>query len=211
VNQRVLVADDHPLLLRGLEDLLGATPGIDVVGVTGSGVRALGLIRDLRPEIAVLDLMMPDLGGMAILRTVQERGWPVRVVFLSATMSGRQVAEALSLGVSGLLLKDFAAETLVNCLREVGKGERWLPEEMVARARQERGNDSGRTLATLTPREREISELVCRGYSNKAIAAAVGSTEGTVSIHLHHVYRKLGISSRTTLATLFVRHQAEQE
>lgn len=210
MSVRVLVADDHPLLLRGLADLLRATEGVDLVAATNSGARALNIVRDERPDIAILDVMMPDVGGMAILRTIHERALPVRVVFLTATMTGRQIAEAISLGVWGLLLKDYAANSLVDCLREVAAGRKWLPDELVSRIRRERDDDPARALTRLTPREREISELVCRGMSNKAIAATVGSTEGTVSIHLHNVYRKLGISSRTTLATLFVRHQAEQ-
>lgn len=211
MSLRVLVADDHPLLLRGLADLLQATPGIDVVAATSSGSRALSIIKESRPEIAILDVSMPDVGGMDILRTIHERALPVRVVFLTATMTGPQIAEAMALGVWGLLLKDYAADSLVDCLREVAAGRKWLPEGLVARARQAGDNDPSRALDRLTRREREISELVCRGMSNKTIAQNVGSSEGTVSIHLHNVYRKLGISSRTTLAMLFVRHQVAQE
>lgn len=210
MSRRVVVADDHPLLLRGLADLLRASEGVELVEATGSGIRALSVIRDQRPDIAILDVTMPDVGGMAILKVIHEQNWPVRVIFLSATMSGSQIAEALSLGVWGLLLKDYAAHSLIDCLDEVSAGRKWLPDDLVARAREESGIDVPKAIASLTPREREISELVCRGLSNKAIAAAVGSSEGTVSIHLHNIYRKLAISSRTTLATLFVRYVEER-
>lgn len=113
---RVLVADDHPLLLRGLADLLQATREVELVEATGSGTRALAVIRDKRPEVAVLDVSMPDVGGLAILRAIRENGWPVRVIFLSATMTGRQIAEAIGLGVWGLLLKDYASDSLLDCL-----------------------------------------------------------------------------------------------
>lgn len=211
MNPRVLVADDHPLLLRGLSDLLEATPDVDLIAATSSGPRALSIIRDSQPEIAILDVTMPDVGGMDILRTIHARALPVRVIFLTATMRGQQVAEAIDLGVWGILLKDYAADSLVDCLREVAAGRKWLPAELVARGKQSRESDPAAALACLTSRERQISELVCRGLSNRSIAASVGSTEGTVSIHLHNVYRKLGIGSRTTLATMFVRHQVRQE
>ena len=211
MSHRVLVADDHPLLLRGLADLLQATADIEIVAIADGGAQALQVIGEILPDIAVLDVSMPDVGGMDILRTVHEKCWPVRVVILSASMTDRQIAEAVDLGVSGVLFKDFAADTLVQCLREVGRGRKWLPTDVVARARKGRKSDLQVGVGCLTRREREISEHVCRGYSNKAIAAAVGSSEGTVSIHLHHVYRKLGISNRTALATLFVRQQVHQE
>lgn len=206
---RVLLADDHPLLLRGLADLLQATGEVDLVEATSSGTRALASIREKRPDIAVLDVSMPDVGGLAILRALREGGLPVRVIFLSATMTGRQIAEAIGLGVWGLLLKDYASDSLLDCLREVIAGRKWLPEELVSKARRGGGVDIGGEIASLTPREKEISALVCRGFSNKAIAGMVGSTEGTVSIHLHNIYRKLDISSRTTLATLFVQYQSQ--
>ncbi|WP_324698788.1 response regulator [Novosphingobium aerophilum] len=207
---RVLVADDHPLLLRGLADMLRGTGEVDLIEATGSGTRALAVIREKRPEVAVLDVSMPDVGGLAILRAISEAGWPVRVIFLSATMSGRQIAEAIALGVWGLLLKDYAANSLLDCLREVVSGRKWLPEDLVAKGRRGGGVDIASDIGNLTPREREISALVCRGFSNKAIGGMLGSTEGTVSIHLHNIYRKLDISSRTTLATLFVKYQAQR-
>ncbi|EQB15155.1 response regulator [Novosphingobium lindaniclasticum] len=206
---RVIVADDHPLLLRGLADLLQAMPQVDLVEATGSGTRALAVIRDRKPDVAVLDVSMPDVGGLAILRAIREAGLPVRVIFLSATMTGRQIAEAIGLGVWGLLLKDYASDSLLDCLREVIAGRKWLPEDLVTKARRGGGVDIRSDIAGLTPREKEISALVCRGFSNKAIAGMVGSTEGTVSIHLHNIYRKLDISSRTTLATLFVQYQSQ--
>lgn len=206
---RVIVADDHPLLLRGLADLLQAMPEVHLVEATGSGTRALAVIRDRTPEVAVLDVSMPDVGGLAILRAIREAGLPVRVIFLSATMTGQQIAKAIGMGVWGLLLKDYASDSLLDCLREVIAGRKWLPEDLVAKAKRGGGVDIRSDIAGLTPREKEISALVCRGFSNKAIAGMVGSTEGTVSIHLHNIYRKLDISSRTTLATLFVQYQAQ--
>lgn len=204
---RTIIADDHPLFLRGLADLLRQAGIVDLIEASGSGTRALAVIREEMPDVAVLDPSMADPGGMAILRTIHDNRWPVRVIFLSATMTGRQISDAIDLGVWGLLLKDYAAISVLDCLKAVIAGRRWLPDDLVARARRDRGTDAAMAIASLTPRELEISELVCRGYSNKVIAGAVGSTEGTVSIHLHNIYRKLDISGRTTLAMLFVKYQ----
>lgn len=207
MTRRVIVADDHPLLLHGLADMLRNSGLFDLVEATGSGTRALALVQSLQPDIAVLDVSMPDIGGMAILRAVHMNRWPVRVVFLSATLSSKQISDAIDLGVWGLLLKDYATDSLLDCLKQVLAGNKWLPDDLVAKARRDDRADDAMKLAALTPREREITELVCRGLSNRAIATELGSSEGTVGIHLHNIYGKLDISSRTMLAALNVRYQ----
>lgn len=207
MTRRVIVADDHPLLLHGLADMLRSADLFDEVESTGSGTRALALVQSLQPDIAVLDVSMPDIGGMAILRAVHMNRWPVRVVFLSATLSSKQISDAIDMGVWGLLLKDYATDSLLDCLKQVLAGNKWLPDDLVAKARRNDRTDDAMKLAALTPREREITELVCRGMSNRAIATELGSSEGTVGIHLHNIYGKLDISSRTMLAALNVRYQ----
>lgn len=207
MTRRVIVADDHPLLLHGLADMLRSAGLFDLVEATGSGTRALALVQSLQPDIAVLDVSMPDIGGMEILRAVHANRWPVRVIFLSATLSGKQISDAIDMGVWGLLLKDYATDSLLDCLNQVLAGKKWLPDDLVAKARGDHRSDNAMRLAALTPREREITELVCRGLSNRAIATELGSSEGTVGIHLHNIYGKLDISSRTMLAALNVRYQ----
>ncbi|BAV65646.1 response regulator [Sphingobium cloacae] len=200
----VVLSDDHPLLLRGLCDLLEIEPDFTVVGASTSGHEALALLKDGRVDIGVIDVSMPDLGGMDILRAVVESGIDVRIIFLTATITGPQISEALDLGVAGLLLKESAPEALIVCLREVAAGRRWLPPELVAKAAtpppvpRERAD----ACATLTRREMEIAELVCRGYSNKMIARELGSSAGTIKIHLQNIYQKLQIANRTALASL---------
>lgn len=207
MTTRVVVADDHPLLLEALAALLRGSGGFDVVEATSSGHRALKLVGTLQPDIAVLDVSMPDIGGMDILRAAAGNRWPVKIVFLSATMTGKQIAEAMELGVRGIMLKESATDDLLHCLVRVAGGHTWIPEELVARAEQDNSKDTASLIDALTRREREIAELVCQGLSNRAIAGQLGSAEGTVSIHLHNIYRKLSISSRTSLAALLVQHQ----
>ncbi|MBO9518176.1 MAG: response regulator transcription factor [Porphyrobacter sp.] len=206
MSRSVLLCDDHPLLLQGLVDLLRGAGGFDILDSTTSGHRALSQIRKLRPDIAVLDVSMPDIGGLDILRAVHTERLGVRVVFLTATIPGKKVAEALSYGIWGLLTKDYATEHFLECLETVAAGERWLPKSLLEKVELEEDDDVSARLATLTLRELEISRLVCRGLSNRAIAAELGSAEGTVSIHLGNIYRKLDISSRTMLASLLVQH-----
>jgi two-component system NarL family response regulator/two-component system nitrate/nitrite response regulator NarL len=208
MTSRVIIADDHPVLLWGLKDLLLSDNRIELIEATSSGARALALVRSEKPDIAVLDVTMPDVGGMAILQAVYDNRWPVRVVFLSASLTGKQIAAAIGLGVYGLLLKDYAATSLLDCLDQVMQGQKWLPDDLIDKARREAAISDQPHLDCLTPRELKIAELVCRGISNKAIAQQVGSSEGTVSIHLQNIYRKLGISSRTMLATLYIQHQS---
>lgn len=198
MTSRVILADDHPLLLRGLADLVSLEPDFEVVGAASNGHDAMALIDSVRPDLAIVDVSMPDLGGLEILRKVNRASTPVRVVFLTATITPEQISEALAFGAWGLLLKESAPDALIDCLRAVARGERWHPPELLALASGNRPNQ----LNVLTRREREIVDLACRGLSNKAIAAEVGAAEGTIKIHLHNIFQKMNVTNRTALAAL---------
>ena len=202
----VVLCDDHPLLLRGLCDLLELEPDFPVVGASTSGREALDLLRSGAAEIGLIDVTMPEMGGMDILREVAALRLDVRIVFLTATITAAQISEALQLGVAGLLLKESAPEALICCLREVAAGRRWLPSELAAKAASPGPGAKAQTSAgaTLTRREMEIARLVCRGYSNKMIARELDSSAGTVKIHLQNIYQKLQIANRTALASLLM-------
>jgi DNA-binding NarL/FixJ family response regulator len=139
---------------------------------------------------------------LSILRKISQEALPVRIVFLTATITPDQISAALAYGVWGMLLKESAPDALVDCLRAAASGKRWLPEELLARADPERRAGGSAPLSMLTRREREIVELASRGLSNKAIAASLGSTEGTVKIHLHNIYQKVQVKNRTALVAL---------
>lgn len=199
---RLILADDHPLLLRGVADLVSVEPDFEVVATATSGREALALIERMTPELLVLDINMPDLTGLAVLRAIHRADLQVRVIFLTATITPREISEALAFGTWGLLLKESAPDLLVDCLRAVVRGEHWHPQELLARADTEQATPDALQLAQLTMRERQIVTLVCKGLSNKAIARHVGTAEGTVKIHLNNVFRKLGLSNRTSLVAL---------
>lgn len=207
----VVLADDHPLLLRGLRDIVAAEPDFSVVGVANDGQEALTLIQAIRPQLAVLDLAMPVLDGLKVLKAISHDVSFPRVVILTALISDQQVLEAVTSGVWGLLLKESAPETLVDCLRAVVMGKRQLPEAMVQRAIARNaaiGSRQRKLNELLTARERDIAMLVCEGQPNSAIAEALGLSPGTVRIHLHNIYIKLDIRNRTSLAALVLNQGA---
>jgi len=210
-QQSVFLVDDHPVLLRGLADLIDLEAEFKVVGSTSEPRKAFEMIDRLKPDIAVLDVNMPDVSGLALLRRIRSADLPVRAVFLSAMLTDSHISEALENGVWGLLLKESAPDTLIDCLRHVAAGHAWLPEELAARADRGRYDEVKPGLDALTPREMEIAGHACRGLSNKLIARELGSSEGTVKIHLHHIFQKLQIGNRTALAAIYYQPAEDSE
>lgn len=198
----VMLADDHPLVLRGLSHLLAETHRFEVVGACADGEEARSLLLRKKPDIAVIDLSMPRLGGLEVIAAATAAGAPTRIVLLTASASDADLARAVDLGVWGVLLKDAAADSLCDCLDQIAAGQRVLPPDLVgpAQARIEKQRQSQAELRNLlTPRERDIIVLAGEGLSNKEIARRAHLTEGTVKIHLHNIYQKLGITARGAL------------
>src|SRR3954468_5477610 len=208
-TMRVVLADDHPIVLGGLRALLQAERGVEIVAAALDGAIALEMIRAHEPEIAVLDIYMPRLTGLEVLEALEADGLATRGVLLTGSASDEQIATAVERGAWGLLLKESAPGTLMECLKTVSAGQRRLPEELVApairRAAERRAADV-RPERVLTAREYEIARLVAQGLSNKHIARELAISEGTVKIHLHKTYGKLGgVMNRTSLAVLMKR------
>ncbi|MET0365244.1 MAG: response regulator transcription factor [Sphingobium sp.] len=200
----IVLADDHPLILRGLADLIAMEQDFAIVGTTTEGRSAYAMIERLAPDIAVLDLQMPDTGGLAILRRIADSMLSVRSVFLTATITPGQISEALAHGIWGIVLKETAPDTLVDCLRAVAAGQPWLADELTANADPLwHGRLAPPRLARLTPREQEIADLACQGLPNKLIARHLAASEGTIKIHLHNIFQKLGVTNRTALAARY--------
>src|SRR3954470_9160373 len=135
-SMRVLLADDHPIVLGGLQALLRSEPGAEVVAAAPDGAIALELIRAHEPPMAVLDINMPRLSGLDVLEALEQDDLATRVVLLTGTASDEQIATAVERGAWGLLLKEHALDTLIQCLETVAAGQRWLPGELVASAVQ---------------------------------------------------------------------------
>jgi two-component system, NarL family, nitrate/nitrite response regulator NarL len=207
----VVIADDHPVVLRGLRGLIETDHQFKVVGACADGCTALRLIKENSPDLAVLDISMPGLTGVEVLRTLGRTNNKTRVVFLTASASDQQIIDAVALDAYGLMLKEAAADDLLECLRSVSAGVRWLPAPLVNQAldRERKRKAEADVLETaLTARERELVLLVSDGLSNKEIARKIGVTEGTVKIHLHNIYQKLGVTNRTSMVSLALAYRS---
>lgn len=199
---RIAIADDHPLVLEALRDLLASEDDMEVVAACGDGEGALEAVRRLTPDILLLDLSMPKLDGIAVLEKLGIEGRKTNVVVFTGTMDEKRALDCLRLGVSGVVLKEAPSEQLLQALRKVAAGEVWLEKQSYSQAmslllRQQ--NTNRRLAALLTPREMEILLLAAHGMRNREIAQELTITEGTVKMHLHHVFEKLGLQGRAGL------------
>ena len=199
---RLVLADDHPLILDALEGLFRLEDDIEVVARCGDGVQALEAVARLEPDVLILDLRMPVSDGLDVLRALHRLGSRTRAVVLAGSVEDRELVECLRLGVRGVVLKEMAPRLLVQCVRKVFAGEVWVENRSITRAvdlmllREAGARDSA---AHLTPREIEVVQLVAAGHRNKEIARRLTLTEGTVKVHLHHIYAKLGVDGRLEL------------
>ncbi|HEV8676341.1 MAG TPA: response regulator transcription factor [Methylomirabilota bacterium] len=198
----LLLADDHPLILQGLQNLFGREPDFTVVGQCRTGDEALDGLRRHWPDILLLDLRMPGTDGLAVLRQMKEEKMATRVVLLTAALDEEDVLEAMRLGVRGVVLKEMAPRLLVQCIRKVHAGGEWLETRSFSRALDKllkREARPGDMATILTARELEIARMVARGLRNRDIAEKLSISEGTVKIHLHRTYEKLGVDGRLQL------------
>src|SRR2546422_2779820 len=199
----VVTADDHPLLLDAMENLFRLQKDIKVVARCLDGDEAVKAVRRHKPDILVLDIRMPRKDGLGVLREMKKEKLPTRVVVLTAALDEEELADAIRLGVRGLVLKELAPQLIVQCIRKVHAGELWLEKHSVSRALEKLlKREAGRNEAVqlLTTREVEIAKQVAAGLRNLEIAKSLFISEGTVKMHLHHIYQKLGVDSRTQLS-----------
>jgi DNA-binding NarL/FixJ family response regulator len=199
---RLLLADDHHLILDGLESLFRLEGDFQVLGRCTNGDETLQAVRRLRPDILVLDIRMPGKDGLTIAREIQSERFPSRIVLLTAELNEDQLVEAIGLGVQGIVLKEMAPQLLVQCIRKVHNGGQWLEYHSagLALGKNLRRAAEARDLARLlTARELDLIRMIARGLRNKEIADKLFISEGTVKVHLHNIYEKLGIDGRLAL------------
>lgn len=197
---RIVLADDHPIVLHGLQRLFERHADFDVVSCCPNGNAALDAIRQQRPDVLVLDLKMPGFSGLDVLRTIDAEHLGCRSVLLTAAARDEDIAQALRIGAYAVVLKDSQPEELLECVRRVHQGERPMgPEKPTHHGHQASDQIAAALGASLTPREIEIVRMVAKGLRNRVIADQLAISEGTVKVHLHNIYEKLAVNGRLEL------------
>ncbi len=197
---RIVIADDHAIFRDGLRRLLATQQDFQVLAEASDGKEAIELAKELRPDVLLLDLAMPRVPGMEVLRELAHQQAAVRTILLTAAIQPFAVTSALQLGARGIVLKASPPEMLLSSIRAVCEGQFWVGSEPVAVwARTGQASTSG---FGLTSREIEIISAIKEGSSNREIASKLAISEETVKRHLSNIYGKLGVSSRLELAVL---------
>jgi DNA-binding NarL/FixJ family response regulator len=206
---RVLLADDQPLLRVGFRMVLGAEPGLSVVGEAGDGVEAVDLARRLLPDVVLMDIRMPRMDGVEATRAIVAARLPVRVLILTTFDLDEYLVGSLRAGASGFLAKDVPAEDLVTAIHTVAAGDAVVAPRLLrrlldrfAQSLPDPASRPPRDLAALTEREREVLEQVARGRSNAEIARELMVSETTVKTHVGHLLTKLSLRDRVQAVVL---------
>ncbi|MHB8708838.1 MAG: LuxR C-terminal-related transcriptional regulator, partial [Desulfuromonadales bacterium] len=204
---KLVIADPHPIFLMGMERLLKDEPFISIAAFCSTATETLKAVRNDQPDLLILDLGFRDFNGLDVIRDLRRDKLPVKVIVLTAGLDDEQTIETMRLEVQGVLLKSMPSQLLPQCIHKVYAGGQWLEKQSLghALAKMLRRESGARRLATiLTERETEIMCLVAQGLSNREIGERVSVGEGTVKVHVHNIYSKLGINNRVDL-TLYAQ------
>jgi len=196
---RILVADDHPLLREGIAALIGAEPDMQLVGEAATGREALAQFKLKHPDVTLMDLQMPEMGGIEAIVAIRESFPNARIVVLTTYTGDIQVLRALRAGARGYLLKGRVNTELLEVIRAVHRGQKRIPPEIAAELADHAAEDD------LSPREIDVLRLIASGNSNKEIAARLLITEETVKNHVTHILAKLGANDRTHAVTTAIK------
>ena len=205
---RVLIADDHAILREGLADLLAEQPGIEVVGQAVDGDDTLAKVHELKPDVLLLDLLMPKLDGLGVLARIGDSLPETKVIVLTGADDEEYMTRSIQAGVKGYLIKDVASGQLIDAIRSVANGEGWLPPRLAgALFKRLSGGDSEdeKKLHRLTPRELEVLGLIGLARSNAAIAGELFISEHTVKVHVSRILDKLDLSARAEAVRFAIR------
>ena len=202
---RVLLVDDHVLFRSGVRTLLERSDDFEVVDETGDGLEGIKRARSLKPDVVLLDLNMPGVGGIEAVKAIVEESPEVRVLMLTVSEDAADLMEALRSGASGYLLKNIEMEELVSAIRRAAGGDSVVSPQMTAKLiqgvrEQPRVSDKLVERDRFSPRERDILNCLARGESNKEIARELELAESTVKIHVQNIFKKLGVTSRVQVA-----------
>jgi DNA-binding NarL/FixJ family response regulator len=201
---RVMVVDDHAIVRQGISDVLASDDDIEIVALAKSGAEAVGMVAELRPDVVLMDLSMPGMDGVAATQQTMAAAPGVRVVMLTSFAEPQHVNAALDAGAVGYLLKDAEGEEIVRAVKAANRGE--APFSPRAAGALLLRRSERRPMEDLTPREREVLDLVGQGLANKQISRRLGIKEKTVKAHLSSVFQRIGVSDRTSAALWAARH-----
>jgi two-component system, NarL family, nitrate/nitrite response regulator NarL len=202
---RIVIGDHHPLVLRGVVDLLKSAKGFEVVAKCTSGLDCIKAIRDFAPDVALIEMDLPGLHGLQIVAAAAAESMAARIVVFAVSAQDIEIVAAAAGGVYGIVLKDAEPSVLLHSLREAAAGRKSIPAELVEAAREKiRAAHSGTRQfeKVLTHREQTVLLLAAHGMSNKEIARRLHLAEGTVKVHLHNIFEKLGVTKRSALANI---------
>lgn len=203
---RVIVAEDHPLFLEGIVRSLGARPELDVVGTTEDGTEAWDKTRELVPDVLCLDMRLPGMSGLDVLRAIRRDELPIRVVILSGETTGDLVFEAVRLGVDGYVTKDSSRNEVADAVVAVARGATvFSPVVQQVLASEVRGRSQDDDLPVLSPREREVLRLIADGLTGPAIGRELHIGAATVKTHTQNIYDKLGVAERAAAVAQAMR------
>jgi DNA-binding NarL/FixJ family response regulator len=206
---RIMMADDHKLFIDALGNLLEQRPDMEVVGAARDGTAAVSLAKDLKPDIVLMDFSMPQLNGIEATRRITAGNSSVRVVMLSMHADRTYVVEAIRAGASGYLLKDSAQEELLEAIRHVAAGDIYLARKMSGELIRDLvlagGEKKSSVFSLLSPREREVLQLLSEGHSTKGIAGHLSVSVKTVETHRKQIMDKLGLRSIAELTKYAIR------
>lgn len=195
----ILIADDHPVVRDGLRGMLESQPDFEVVGEAADGAQAIQLTEELRPEIVLMDLRMPQVDGVTAIRAIKSSQAETQILVLTTYDSDADILPAIEAGATGYLLKDSSREELYGAIRATARGDTVLAPTVAARLV---GQMRAPAEERLSSRELEVLQLVAEGASNKDIASRLHISQATVKSHLIHIFGKLGVSDRTAAVTV---------
>ncbi|MDB5292443.1 MAG: response regulator receiver [Phycisphaerales bacterium] len=193
---RVLCADDHPLVRKGIASIIGNETDMRLVAEAGNGREAVAQFRIHKPDVTLMDLRMPEVDGISAARTIRAEAPDARIIALTSFDGDQEIYRALEAGVRGYILKEMVHTEVVRAIRLVHLGKRLMPAEVAERLGQYFPQ------VALTPREVEVIGLVAQGLANKEIAAKLGTAGGTIKMHVQNILEKLGASDRTHAVTI---------
>lgn len=198
---RILLADDHMLMRMGLSTLIACEEDMTIVGEAKNGQQAVELAYALKPDIVIMDLMMPELSGAAATKLIHDAYPEIKIMVLTSYATSKEMSDAITNGAAGALMKDTAANDLVKAIRTIAAGERIIPERLQRQA------DEDNVAPNLTDRHLEILTSIAQGHSNADIAKRFGVSEITIKKNLSQIFERLGVANRSEAVALALRKQ----